>query len=220
MSRDLVIVGNGQMAELFCSQFTHSAEYRVVGFAVDREWITAETLLGLPVVPLDELESRFPPDAVCAFVAIGPVKNNAVRAEKFDELRRRGYRLASRIHPQASVSPDATIGENVVIGAFSAVLAWSTVADNVLLGAGSIVGHHCQLHSHAYLALRVTLAGSVVIGERAFLGVGSTVRDNVTIGAGSVVGAGAVILGDVEPNSVYVPERAKRLAIAADRVRL
>lgn len=220
MSKHLVIIGNGQMAELFCSQFTHSNDYRVAGFAVDRDLIKTNTLLGLPVVPLDEVESRFPPDSVHAFVAIGPAKNNAIRAAKFDELRARGYRFASYISPQAAISPDAKIGDNVVVGTFSVVMAWSTVGDNVLLGSSSIVGHHCHLNPHCYLALRVTLAGSVIVGQRAFIGVGASIRDNVNIGADSVVGAGATILSDVEPNAVYVTERAKKLPIAADRVRL
>jgi FlaA1/EpsC-like NDP-sugar epimerase len=61
MSRELVIVGNGQMAELFCSQFTHNTDYRVVGFSIGRELMTGDELLGLPLVPLEELRTQFPP---------------------------------------------------------------------------------------------------------------------------------------------------------------
>jgi hypothetical protein len=53
MSRELVIVGNGQMAELFCSQFTHNTDYRVAGFSIGRELVTGDELLGLPLVPQD-----------------------------------------------------------------------------------------------------------------------------------------------------------------------
>ena len=50
MSRRLVIVGNGQMAELFCSNFTHLNDFVVAGFAVDRRFIKEDRLLGLPPV--------------------------------------------------------------------------------------------------------------------------------------------------------------------------
>ncbi len=220
MSKRLVIVGNGEMAELFCSHFTHTTGYRVAGFAVDRPFIKEDHLLGLPVVPFDEVHARFPPESFHAFVAIGPVRNNTVRAARFDELQSKGYRFANYINPAATISPDVTLGKNVVVGASCVLLPWSTIGDNVLIGTGSILGHHCQLHRHAYLALHVVMAGSVVIGERAFVGVGVTIRDNVTIGEGSVVGAGTTILGDVEPNAVYVPERAKKLELTADQVRL
>jgi len=220
MSRGLVIIGNGQMAELFCSHFTRTTDYRVAGFAVDGSFIKAGELLGLPVVALEQVESHFGPDAFDAFVAIGPVGNNAVRAARFDDLRSRGYRLANYISPQALVSSDASVGANVVVGPFSVVQPWARIGDNVLVGGSSIVGHHCQVHSHAYLALHVVMAGSVIIGERAFVGVGATIRDNVKVGAGSVVGAGAIILGDVEPGSVHASSPAKLVPLRAQQVRL
>ena len=220
MSKPLVIIGNGQIAELCCSLFTRTTDYGVAGFAVDRDLIKADSLLGLPVVPLGEVESRFPPQSVHAFVAIGPGRNNAVRAAKFLEMRQKGYRFANYISPHAVVSPDAQIGENVAIGHLSVVSPWARIGDNVAIGASSNIGHHCRIESHAFLPVHVVVAGSVVIGERAFVGTGATIRDNVTIGAGSVIGAGATILGDVEPNAVYVAERAKKLAMTADQVRL
>jgi sugar O-acyltransferase (sialic acid O-acetyltransferase NeuD family) len=220
MSKRLVIVGNGQMAELFCSNFTQSSDYEVAGFVVDREFIKGDGLLGLPLVPFDDIESSFPPGTFDAFVAIGPVRNNSVRAARFLELRRRGYRFANYVSPRAEVSPDASLGENVSIGHFCSVGPWARIGDNVLIGSMSSIGHHCQVHSHAFLPVHVVMAGSVVIGERAFVGTGTTIRDNVHIGEGSVIGAGATILGDVEPNTVYVAQGAKQLPMRADQARL
>ena len=220
MSKRLVIVGSGQMAELFLSSFTHSSDYGVAGFAVDREFIKSHQMLGLPLVPFDEVASHFPPESFNAFVAIGPVKNNAIRAARFNELRQMGYRLANYISPRAEVSPDARIGENVSIGHFCVVGPWARIGDNVLIGSSSVIGHHCQVGSHAFLPAHVVMAGSVIIGERAFVGVGATVRDNVSIGEGCVIGAGATILGDVEPNSVHVTPAAKQLPMRADQTRL
>ena len=220
MSKRLVIVGSGQMAELFSSHFTHSSDYGVAGFAVDREFIKGHQLLGLPLVPFDEAASHFPPESFHAFVAIGPVRNNAVRAARFSELRLKGYRFANYISPRAEVSPDASIGENVSIGHFCVVGPWARIGDNVLIGSLSIIGHHCNVQSHAFLPAHVVMAGSVVIGERAFVGTGATIRDNVSIGEGCVIAAGATVLGDVEPNSVYASPAAKPLPMRADQARL
>ena len=220
MSKRLVIIGSGQMAELFCSNLTHSSGYEVAGFAVDREFIKGTQLLGRPLVPFDEVASRFPPESFEAFVAIGPVQNNAVRAARFLELRRQGYRFASYISPRAEMSPDARLGENLSIGHFCSIGPWASIGDNVLIGSSSIIGHHCQVHSHAFLPAHVVMAGSVVVGERAFVGIGAVIRDNVSIGEGSVIGAGATILGDVEPNSVYVPAACRKLPMRADQARL
>ena len=45
MPKQLVIVGNGQMAELFFSHFTYDTDYRVAGFAVDRAFMSSDRLL-------------------------------------------------------------------------------------------------------------------------------------------------------------------------------
>jgi sugar O-acyltransferase (sialic acid O-acetyltransferase NeuD family) len=220
MSKQLVIVGSGQMAELFCSQFTHNTDYRVVGFAVGREFIKTDELLGLPLVPLAELQAQFPPESTEAFISVGPVNNNAVRSALFEELRQEGYRFANLISPRAVVSPDVTLGENVVVGHLSVISSWCRIGDGVVIGSTTNIGHHCQIRRHAFLAGHTVLAGSVDVGERAFIGAGVAIGDNVRIGEASVVGAGATILRDVEPNAVYVTERASKLAIAADQVRL
>ena len=220
MSKRVVIIGAGQMAEVFCSQFTHRTEYRVAGFAVGGEFIKEESLLGLPVVPLEDLESHYPPESTQAFISIGPLRNNTVRAGTFDELRRRGYRFPNLISAHAVISPDARLGENVVIGHLTVVSSWCSIGDNVLIGSTCNIGHHCQVQAHAFLAGHLVMAGSVVVGERAFIGPGAVIRDNVAIGAGSIVGAGATILESVEPNAVYAAAGARKLAIAADQVRL
>lgn len=220
MSKRLVIVGSGQMAELFFSNFSHWTDYEVAGFAVDPEFIKGSALLGLPLVPFDEITSRFPPQEFRVFVAIGPVRNNAIRAAKFVELRRRGYRFANCVSPRAEISPDASVGENVSIGHFCSVGPWARIGDNVLIGSSSIIGHHCHVQSHAFLPAHVVMAGSVVVGERAFVGTGVTIRDNVNIGEASVIAAGATILGDVEPNTVYASPAAKPLPMRADQARL
>lgn len=90
----------------------------------------------------------------------------------------------------------------------------------MLIGSSSVIGHHCQVHSHAFRPAHVLMAGSVVNGERAFVGTGATIRDNVNIGEGSVIGAGATILGDAEPNSAYASPAAKPLPMRADQARL
>jgi sugar O-acyltransferase (sialic acid O-acetyltransferase NeuD family) len=220
MPKRLVIVGSGQMAELYCSQFAQQGEYDVAGFAIGRDYIHGATLQGLPVTPLDELEARFPPESTHAFVAIGPVRTNAVRAAAFDDLRGRGYRFASLVSRHAVVSADARIGENVVIGHLTVVSSFCRIADNVVIGSTCNLGHHGRVHAHAFIAGHAAIAGSVTVGERAFIGIGATLRDNVTVGAGSIVGAGATILDDVEPGAVHAAERARKLSATADRSRL
>ena len=59
------------------------------------------------------------------------------------------------------------------------------------------------------------IGDAVFIGEQAFIGVGAVLRDQITIGERALVGAGAVVLRDVEPDSVYAGNPARRLTKSA-----
>ena len=54
--KKLVIFGAGQTAEVAHFYFSNDSAYDVAGFTVDAEYITEESLYGLPVVPFEEVE--------------------------------------------------------------------------------------------------------------------------------------------------------------------
>ena len=54
--KDLVIFGTGQVAEVIHYYFTEEGGRKVAAFTVDAKYRTTEELLGLPVVPFEELD--------------------------------------------------------------------------------------------------------------------------------------------------------------------
>ena len=52
----LVIIGDGETAEIAYDYFTSDSNYEVVAFSAERNFRRNQTLLGLPVVPLEEIE--------------------------------------------------------------------------------------------------------------------------------------------------------------------
>src|SRR3546814_11426038 len=72
---------------------THAARLEVAGFTVLRAGMPvaaepAASLLGLPLVPFEALEDRFPPERYDLLIAIGPHQVNAPRAARFEEIGR------------------------------------------------------------------------------------------------------------------------------------
>ena len=59
MKKELVIFDNGQLTEVTCYIFRHDGSHVPVAFTVDRSYITNPKLMGLPVVPLDDVACRF-----------------------------------------------------------------------------------------------------------------------------------------------------------------
>ncbi|MFM0029600.1 acetyltransferase [Paraburkholderia madseniana] len=215
----LVIFGAGQIAELAWFYFTHDSAYTPVAFVVDREFIRESHLLGLPVIPFDELPQRLPPDAVHAFAALSYAKVNAVRAQKFAELRAAGYRCVSYVSSRATVFPDLHIGDNCFILEDNTIQPFATIGNNVTLWSGNHIGHHSVIEDHCFISSHVVVSGGVKIGANSFVGVNSTIRDHVAIGARCVIGAGSLLDRDADPEGVYTAAPAERSRVPSSRLR-
>src|SRR5271170_4462349 len=109
---------------------------------------------------------------------------------------------AVQIHPQAVVSPEATLGTGVQVGAFA------------VIGAGVELGDGCEVHHHAVIqgpakfgARNVFHPFSVIGGDpqdytfrgehvELIAGSGNIFREHVTISRGTTKGGGVTRLGN------------------------
>jgi UDP-3-O-[3-hydroxymyristoyl] glucosamine N-acyltransferase len=128
------------------------------------------------------------------------------------------------IHPQASISPTAIIGEEVTIGPFSVIGDGARIGNNVTIlshciiypraeiGDEAFIHSHCIVRERCKLGARVTLQNNVVIGSDGFgyakrqdnswykipqTGI-AIIEDDVEIGSGSVIDRatiGATVVG-------------------------
>ncbi len=216
----IVLFGTGSMASVLHYYLTHDSPFEVTAFCVDREYLKKDNLHGLPVVPFDEVASIYPPDEHRMLIAIGYVKVNRLRAERYYQAREMGYRLVSYVSSKATIWSGLTVGENCKISANTMVQPFAEIGNNVFIGSGSVIGHHTVIKDHCYLATNVVVAGSVTIEPYSFLGTGSIVRNKLTIAREAVIGAGAVILEDTTEQGVYMSQPAERLPIASHELGL
>jgi len=140
-------------------------------------------------------------------VAIG---SNSVRLSKSDELEKAGARLATLVHPSATVSPRATIGAGSVIFAGVVVNVDARIGRGAILNTGCSIDHDCQLASFTHISPGARLAGGVLVGDLSWVGIGATVIQSIQIGKKVIVGAGAAVVGDVADllTVVGVPAKA------------
>jgi sugar O-acyltransferase (sialic acid O-acetyltransferase NeuD family) len=214
----LVLFGNGSVAEVLYYYLKRDTDYQIAGFTVDRSVMQTDTLLDLPLVPFDEVADRFPPDEYRMMVAVGYVKVNQLRAERYFQAKEMGYQLASYVSPRASVWSGLEIGENCRIGDWCVISPYSKIGDNVWIGSGSIVGHHVVIQDHCYFSSRVSIAGHVTVEPFCYVGIGAVIRNNISIAQACIIGAGAVILGDTQAKGVYMAPSAERLPINSDQI--
>ena len=218
-NQKLIIFGAGQTAEVAHFYFTNDSAFDVAAFTVDAEYITADTLFGVPVVPFETVTERFAPDAHDMFVAVTYTGLNKIRAQKLGEAKAKGYTCPSYVSTKATVWPDLRHGENCLILEDNTIQPHVTLGDDVFLWSGNHIGHHTIIGDHVYIASHVVVSGAVEIGDYSFIGVNATLRDNIRIGRENLIGAACLILKNTEDRAVFKGQASQAAAITSDKLR-
>lgn len=151
---------------------------------------------------------------------LGPIlssnKENIVYYEIENDRRNSGVpmldikNIPARIEPGAIIREQVTIEKNAVImmGAIiniGAVIGEGTMIDmGAVLGGRANVGKHCHIGAGAVLAgvIEPASAKPVIVEDDVLVGANAVVIEGVHVGKGAVVAAGAVVIEDVEPDTV------------------
>jgi sugar O-acyltransferase (sialic acid O-acetyltransferase NeuD family) len=217
--KPIVMFGVGELAEVAAFYFEAAAGPRVVSFCVDAAHLKEPTFLGRPVVPLEEVASRYPASAHDGFVAVGYSRINGLRQEKCEAMRGAGYHLASYVSQRANIASNVTCGWNAFILEDNTIQPFVTIGDGVTLWSGNHIGHHARIGSFAFISSHVVVSGGVRIGARSFIGVNATLNDHLSIGERCVIGSGALIVKDVPDEGVMTAEAAKLSPVPSRRLR-
>lgn len=212
---DVVLFGTSEMARMTHFYLRHDSPHKVVAFTVDAARITAESLLGLPVVPFEDVVKLYPPSDHAMGVPIAFSKVNMVRATKYAEAKAKGYQLISYVSSKSSTWPGLVTGDNCFIYENSAIGPYVTIGDDVIIASAS-VAHDTVIGDHSFLAAGAVVLGSVTIGEYTVIGANATCRDGISIGRGCIIGAGVTLTRSAPDRGVYVSRPAERLAKTSD----
>ncbi len=211
VKQKLVIVGEGETAEIAYEYFTHDSEFEVVAFSVEEAYLKKESLFGLPIVPFEMVEKLYDPEKYLLFVAISYTDLNRVRTRLYKQAKAKGYRLASYVSSRAFVWKNVEIGENCFIFENNTLQYHVKIGNNVVLWSGNHIGHRTVIKDNCFISSQVTVSGFCEVGENCFVGVNSCIADGVKIAKDCLVGAGAVVLHDTFEGLVYVGNPAKSL---------
>jgi UDP-3-O-[3-hydroxymyristoyl] glucosamine N-acyltransferase len=187
LGSSLVIVGDRPFAEVAYEYFTHDSAYDVVAFTVEREYLRAERLLGLPVIPFEELESRLAPETHSVFAAVVFRDDNRLRRRLWTSARSRGYRAASYVSTRAMVAHTARIGEHCFVCEDTVVQPHAVVGSNVVLWSGTYVGSRAVVEDDCF-----TLPHAVIC-DSAHVGRGSVIGPNATVGTATRLAGARVV---------------------------
>ena len=133
--------------------------------------------------------------------------------------------IPARIEPGAIIREQVEIGRNAVImmGAIlniGAVVGEGTMIDmGAVLGGRATVGKNCHIGAGTVLAGVVEPASAtpVIVEDNVLIGANAVVIEGCRIGHDAVVAAGAVVIADVEPNTVVAGCPAKVIKVKDEK---
>jgi sugar O-acyltransferase (sialic acid O-acetyltransferase NeuD family) len=211
MAKKLVIIGTGGNAydvlDIVEAINAQTPTWEVIGFLDDARPANSEHA-GIPILgPIDQ--ARRWADK-CWFVnAVGSDRSYPKRADIVSTAGVPAEQYATLVHPQAAVSSRARLGRGIVVNTAVSVAGAVTVADQVALGPGCIIGHDSIIQAYSMLAPGAIVSGFVQVGRCCYIGAGATIKQRLVIGDGALVGMGAVVTRDVEAGSVVIGCPAK-----------
>ena len=216
----VVIFGAGDIGRLARFYFTSDSKHTVAAFTVDRAFRQEDTFDGLPLVDFETVTETFSPAEYSMFIAVSYAKMNHVRAEKYAHAKAKGYALVSYISSRCTWLTEHPPGDNCFVLEDNTVQPFVKIGNDVTLWSGNHIGHDAVIEDHCFISSHVVISGRVRVGEYCFLGVNATIRNAITIAPETLVGAGAIVMADTAPKSVYVPERTSVFPRTSDKIKI
>ncbi|MDT8899741.1 DapH/DapD/GlmU-related protein [Anaeroselena agilis] len=202
----IVIFGTEAMADFVYASLMDDASFahRIAGFTVDKAYMKDGLKFGLPVVPFEEVERRFPPDDNLMIVAVGYSGLNSVRAQKCLQAREKGYKLYSHVCSGTKLPSSVKVGENCFVADGVSLQPFAVIGDNTFVFGGAAVGHHAVVGANCWITSGTVVGGNSTVGDNGFLGLNSTIVDGIAVGRDNFIGAGAVVSRSSGDGEVYL----------------
>jgi len=202
----LLILGAGGHGKVMAEVAEAMGGWERIAFLDDRHATLNGTLLW-PVLDSIRHANRFVSKYSHVIVAVG---DSAMRLGWLEMLASHGFSIATLIHPNAWVSPSASLGFGTVVMAGSSIQTDAELGQGCIINTGANVDHDCKLEDGVHVCPGASLGGDVRVGHGSWLGIGSSVIQGIRIGASVTVGAGAAVINDLADGqtAVGVPARS------------
>lgn len=208
----IIIIGDNEFAEIASVYFAKDYGYETVAFAVERNYMSRNEILGIQVVAYEDLLEFFNPREYAFFAAPVYTQLNRLRQRFYEQCKAWGYESLSYISPHAFVWENVKVGENSFIFEDNTVQYNAQIGNNVILWSGNHIGHSAVIEDNCFVSSHVVISGYTRIGANSFLGVNSTLGNNIEFPRDSILAAGAVITKTSDKiGGIYAGNPAKLL---------
>lgn len=174
MSSEKYVVGGGSMLHWVMAAWADAAPDTVL-HSVD---VGQDAHYRFDLGALDGLATA----EATAFVAWGPQFLNFRRLELMGELKARGFRMPPLVCRGATVAASATLAENCMVGAGTVIGESVKLGFNTQVGSRCLIGHGTKIGTSAWIADGVQVGSGCSIGANSTLGAGVVLAEGMAVG--------------------------------------
>jgi sugar O-acyltransferase (sialic acid O-acetyltransferase NeuD family) len=205
MERLLIFPFNGNALEAIdCI----NGQYELIGFIDDTKEKQGQTKYGYTVFDRTALEKY--KDAKVLAVPGSPVSYKK-RGEHIASLGISKDRMATVVHPKASIGKHVKLGANCLIMAGVVITSNAKVGDHVCILPNTVIHHDAVIGDYTLIGCNVAIAGGTTIERNCYIGSGTNIMNGITIGEKTLIGLGSNVLKSVTANSKIAGNPAKEI---------
>lgn len=157
-------------------------------------------------------------DKIEDFVVENDCRNSAIPLLDMKNIK-------ARIEPGAFIRDKVEIGDNAVIMMGAIINIGSVIGEGSMIDMGAVLGGRATVGKNCHVGAGAVLAGvvepasatPVIVEDNVLIGANAVVIEGCRIGHDAVVAAGAVVVGDVAPNTVVAGCPARVIKIKDEK---
>lgn len=140
------------------------------------------------------------------------IANPKIKEKIVTDLKSKGAKFESIIHPRATIGDFNKIGEGVVFYPKAGLTVNIKIGDFVtLLSSG--IGHDAVIGDYSTISSNCGINGHVTLGKRVFVGSNSVIIPSRKIGDDAYIGAGSVVVSNIKNGISVMGNPAKKLSL-------
>lgn len=213
----IIIFGTGKGADIATRYFRHDTGHEIVAYTTHAKYITGDQFNGLPVVPFEEVEQKYPPVEYLMFAPLGYDQMNKLRQQVYEEGKQKGYSFATYVHSSVKTIEPLVVGENCFILENQTINLDVKIGNNVTMWSSNQVGDRSVIEDHVWISSEVCISGDVHVKSNSVLAVNCTISNNVVIERENFIGACALIIKSTQPQDVYLVSGTPKAPLNSER---
>lgn len=204
----VIIFGIGDLANLLHYYLSNDSVYEVVGFCVNRKYLSLTKFNDLPVYAFEDLKNSYGTSSFKVILALGYSCMRS-RKEIYEMVLNSGFELINYISSKAFVAKNVKLGFNNIILQGVVLEPNVEIGDNNIVWSSTTICHDVKVGSHNFIAAGSVIGGFSKIENLCFIGFSSTILHNIHVLNESLIGAKSLQLENTVESSRWVGSPSK-----------